>query len=196
MKGEIDHDLITASTWKDLRNDWLPYLIKDVESLANVWTKYTQSMCGSSISLVYPLVIHKYLSSPSLAWNYLLHTLGDDCSSTFKYFTDKSVWAFVWKSIHGGWCMAYGWKLNENIPLIAFDANSLYPTVMKNIKEFPDIYNSVKIYSDMSYDMIINKYKFYILCCDVYLPHMFFIPVPNKTEGASSCFYNYGHLLN
>lgn len=95
MKGEIDHDLITASTWKDLKNDWLPYLIKDVDSLANVWTKYTHSMCGDVTSLVYPLLIHKYLSSPSLAWNYLLYTLGDDCSSTFKYFTDKSVRAFV-----------------------------------------------------------------------------------------------------
>ncbi len=29
--------------------------------------------------------------------------------------------------------------------LIAFDANSLYPTVMKSIEEFPDIYNSEKI---------------------------------------------------
>lgn len=90
--------------------------------------------------------------------------------------------------------MAYGRKMNGTNPLIAFDANSLYPTVMKNIKEFPDIYNSEKILSDTSYESIVSKYKFYILCCDVYLPHMYFIPVPNKKEGEASCFYNYGNL--
>jgi len=74
---------------------------------------------------------------------------------------------------------------------------------MKSIDYFPDIYTCVLIPDDhLSIDIIREVYKFYILECDIYIPKIYFIPLPNKKDESarqgggldSGCFYNYGHI--
>lgn len=102
LKGSLDHKAVNQSNYMDLKPEWLPYLIKDVQALGFVWTKYYKQMQELT-----GLAVHKSLSSPSLAWSYLLH-ITPDLPTTFKFFMDVNVRKFVRRSIHGGRCVAYG----------------------------------------------------------------------------------------
>jgi len=94
-----------------------------------------------------------------------------------KYMNDSYSKALIRSSIHGGRCVAYGRVFNDSDnPLIPFDANSLYPTAMEGIEQFPDIMSAVKLDSASNY----LDYPFYIINCDVELPkHLRFVPVCN-----------------
>ena len=66
-----------------------------------------------------------------------------------------------------------------------FDANGLYATVMwdEDIK-FPDLSSFEIINEDTLLEEIKNKYKFYILEVDLYVPNSLqFIPISFKIPG-------------
>lgn len=75
---------------------------------------------------------------------------------------------------------------------MAFDATSLYPSAMYQAESFPDL-ETVEIIDVAVFD--IEKYKHYIIKCDIYLPEeLEFIPIPYKEGGR--CYYKKGMLRN
>ena len=104
IKGEIDHNLITLSNYKEHENIWKPYLIDDVLGLAVVVAKH-----GNKIQKLTGVSFKNSLTESSLAWS----TLGRYIRESGKSFytpKNKYVRDFVHKTVHGGRVVALNHK--------------------------------------------------------------------------------------
>lgn len=102
------------------------------------------------------------LTLPSLAWKTIISSVQPkDMPAQYK---DKITRKFLRKAIHGGRCFPYV-RVYKNIddPLIADDANSLYPSAMDKIERFPDIRYSVLFKEEMTIDILLTKEHGFIL---------------------------------
>ena len=82
LKGEIAHDLITLSNYKEHENLWRSYLIDDVLGLAYVVSKH-----GNSIQKIIGVSYKNSLTESSLGWACLGRYLKED-NKTF--YTPKN----------------------------------------------------------------------------------------------------------
>ena len=104
IKGEIDHNLITLSNYKEHENIWKPYLIDDVLGLAVVVAKH-----GNKIQKLTGVSFKNSLTESSLAWS----TLGRYIRESGKPFyrpKNKYVRDFIHKTVHGGRVVALNRK--------------------------------------------------------------------------------------
>ena len=138
------------------------------------------------------------LSSASISWNIWNYVYGNKIwESWIGNFENKTMWEFIRESVRGGRVCAYKstYRYDEvGKWLVAFDANSLYGTVMadKSIT-FPDI-NTFKELSNPSFEEV-KTYKHYIIKCDIYIPtELKFIPVSVRKNGL--LLYNTGYFYN
>ena len=102
--GEIDHNLITLSNYKEHENIWKPYLIDDVLGLAAVVAKH-----GNKIQKITGVSFKNSLTESSLAWS----TLGKYMKQSEKTFytpKNKYVRDFIHRTVHGGRVVALNRK--------------------------------------------------------------------------------------
>ena len=104
IKGEIDHNLITLSNYKEHEKLWKPYLIDDVLGLAAVVAKH-----GNKIHKITGVSFKNSLTESSLAWS----TLGKYMKQSGKTFytpKNKCVRDFIHRTVHGGRVVALNRK--------------------------------------------------------------------------------------
>ena len=104
IKGEIDHNLITLSNYKEHEKLWKPYLLDDVLGLAAVVAKH-----GNKIQKITGVSFKNLLTESSLAWS----TLGKYMKQSGKTFytpKNKYVRDFIHKTVHGGRVVALNRK--------------------------------------------------------------------------------------
>ena len=104
IKGEIDHNLINLSNYKEHEKLWKPYLIDDVLGLAAVVAKH-----GNKIQKITAVSFKNSLTESSLAWS----TLGKYMKQSAKTFytpKNKYVRDFIHRSVHGGRVVALNRK--------------------------------------------------------------------------------------
>ena len=109
IKGEIDHNLITLSNYKEHENIWKPYLIDDVLGLAVVVAKH-----GNKIQKLTGVSFKNSLTESSLAWS----TLGRYIRESVKSFytpKNKYVRDFIHKTVVAGLEII---KFNMEIPIV------------------------------------------------------------------------------
>ena len=96
MKGEIDHDLINISEYKDYENLRRPYLIDDVLGLAYVVAKY-----GNSFQKNTGVAYKNSLTEASLGWSCLGRYLKED-NTVLNTPKNKYNGIFNKQTVHGG----------------------------------------------------------------------------------------------
>ena len=96
LKGEIAHDLITLSIYKEHEILWKPYLIDDVLGPAYVVSKH-----GKSIQKITGVSKKNSLTESSLGWACLGKYLKED-NKTFYTQENKYVRNFIGKTVHRG----------------------------------------------------------------------------------------------
>ena len=104
IKGEIDHNLITLSNYKEHEKLWKPYLIDDVLGLAAVVAKH-----GNKIQKITGVSFKNSLTESSLAWS----ALGKYVKQSEKtFYTPRNKYArdFIHKTVHGGRVVALNRK--------------------------------------------------------------------------------------
>ena len=126
IKGEIDHNLITLSNYKELEKIMRPYLVDNVLGLAAVVAKH-----GNKIQKITDVSFKNSLTESSLAWS----TLGKNTEQSGKSFNtpkNKCVRDFNHKTDHGGRVVA----LNRKLVSTSFNqiVNLLKNTSVKNMK--------------------------------------------------------------
>ena len=96
IKGEIDHNPITLSNYKEHEKLWKPNLIDDVLGLAAVVAKH-----GNKFQKITGVSFKNSLTQSSLAWS----TMGKYMKQSGKsFFTPKNKYVrdFILKTVHGG----------------------------------------------------------------------------------------------
>ena len=96
LKGEIAHDLIKLSNYKEHEKLWKPYLVDDVLGLTYVVSKH-----GNSIQKITFVSYKNSLTESSLGWACLGKYLKED-GKTFYTPRNKYVRNFIRKAVHGG----------------------------------------------------------------------------------------------
>ena len=100
MKGEIDHDLINISNYRDYENLCRPYLIDDVLGLAYVVAKH-----GNSIQKITGVSYKNSLTEAALGWSCLGRYLKENNKILY---TPKNQYVrnFIKQTVHGGRVLA------------------------------------------------------------------------------------------
>ena len=96
LKTEINHNGVYSDTWKDKKDEWLPYVKNDVLCTAFSYARYIKAM-----EEITGFSMKDCLSLPGLGWKYFnsLRTEEDDSIYTYN---DKYMRWFVRQSIKGG----------------------------------------------------------------------------------------------
>ena len=100
MKGEIDHDLISISKYKDYENLWRPYLIDNVLGLAYVAAKH-----GNRIQKITGVSYKNSLTEAALGWSCLRRYLKEVNKILYTH-KNEYVIDFIKKTVHGGRVLA------------------------------------------------------------------------------------------
>ena len=134
IKGEIDHNLITLSNYKEREHLWKPYLVDDVLGLAAVIARH-----GNKIQQLTGVSFKNSLTESSLAWS----TLGRYVKQSGKTFytpKNKYVRDFIHKTVHGGRVVA----LNRKFVSTSF--NQIVNILRKNFGKEYEISKLFEIY--------------------------------------------------
>ena len=101
LKTEMNHDEITANNYKDKKDIWLPYVIKDVLCTSYSYSRYTKFM-----EEITKFSMKDCLSLPGLGWKYFNSLRTEEDESIYTY-NDKYMRWFVRQSIKGGRVCAF-----------------------------------------------------------------------------------------
>ena len=94
LKSEMDHGKITMDNYKNLENEWIPYLELDCLSLAFVYARHVMEM-----KKITRVSVKQCLTEAALGWSTLGKYIKD---KVFYTSNDKYVRHFIRKSIYGG----------------------------------------------------------------------------------------------
>ena len=109
IKGEIDHNLIPLSNYKEHKKLWKPYLVDDVLGLAAVVAKH-----GKKIQKKTGVSFENSLTDSSLAGSILCRHIRESRKSFYKP-KNKYVRNFVHKTVHGARVVAVNRKFTSNL---------------------------------------------------------------------------------
>ena len=192
QKGEFDHKLIRS--WDDVpthKKDWELYLEKDVDSMAELYQKYVQTIWDN-----FQMNANKYITLSSLAEAIWKTTLHEDIKIKIPTYEHDQ---FIRRALYGARTLPFKKQFiskNEDDYLVDLDVISLYPTAMLNY--FPTDYEVVADQKrlDKLLEMIqTNQVQDmdYIIECDIEIPKALLLNVlPRKYPDGISEIYEGG----
>ena len=157
LKGEMDHNDITLSNYREREKFWKPYLIDDVLGLAAVVAKH-----GNKIQKITGVLFKNSLTESSLAWS----TLGNYIKQLGKIFytpKNKHIRDFIHKTVHGGRVVALNRKF------VSSSVNQIVDILEKHLGEELELstllnkyfrqINKVKEFYVKKYESKFNDYR-------------------------------------
>ena len=87
LKTEINHDEIDENSWRDKKNEWLPYVKNDVLCTAYSYARY----CGAMQEIT-GFSMKDCLSLPGLGWEYFNSLRTEENEPIYTYNDNHMRW--------------------------------------------------------------------------------------------------------